>query len=412
MDMSCPADGQCLEGFLRFGRALASDCGQVVIGRDASVKGPMAFSLLSSGIVSMGCDVRYVGVAPAPTVAVASKGRCGVMLGHSDIVAEMRIWNPDGTMSDGPDMTAETELPSYAHVGGIHVESGALAVHKGNIMRRLGEADCPVVLDCSSDCASLIVPSMLTEMGCDVIAINSQLDGRSAPKGIDEGSLRDLTDIVNANTGEIGIAVNGDGTRIAAVDESGRYVNGEILLALFAQHLDPRKVIVPVTASMMVDDLIGGEVVRVAAGEIPLTASMLSENADFGGTPAGSFVFPGISYCPDGVHASALLSKIAGESRLRELVDSLPTYHKEDVDIRYDGREQDIAKRISESVRSHEYVKLVETDGWRVEMDAGWFLIRFSRKEPVIRITAEARDELYAISLMDIAKNVVSNALK
>lgn len=410
-----------LMDYVRLGRTLGSENEQIVVGRDSSARGPMIFNLIASGMVSMGCDVRSVGIAPTPTLALAAKGKgCGVMLCQqsTERLIDMKIWNRSGTQLDGSGVSAlkaldAPELPSYESVGNIFEQSGAVPLHKGMIMKLLGEADCPVVLDCSSNCASLIAPSLLTEMGCDVIAINSQ-PGRShsGPKGIEEADLRDLADIVNSNTGEVGIAINGDGTRIAAMDEGGRYIDGERILALFAQYLDPKKIVIPVTASMMVDDLIDGEVVRVAAGDAALGMGVLNSGADLGGSPSGSFIFPQVSLSPDGIYSSGLLSKIAGESRLRELVDTLPEYHMEHAAVKYDGDERDIAKKISEEVHAQEYQKLVETDGWRVEMDSGWYLIRFSGNEQVIRITTEARDALYAISLMDIARDIVNDSSK
>lgn len=414
-----------LEAFINIGRALGHNNDLVVIGRDSCPDGPMVFSALASGIVSVGCDVRNIGIASAPTLALACKGR-GVGIGISlptdeDEGVSMRPFNKDGTMFDTIQLSAMRDfmsrppvLPPYDHIGSVSEQSGALIQHRNRIMGAVGNADCPVVLDCSSNSASLIAPAMLSEMGCDVVAINSQPNGRASvmQRDIDEGSLRDLIDIVHSNAGEIGIAINGDGTKVSAVDESGRYLGGETLLALIAEHLNPKKVAIPVTASMMIEDLIDGEVIRTPVGDRRIGEAMKKNDADLGGSPCGSFIFPQVTYCPDGIYAAALIAKIAGEGRLKEMVDSLPQYYKGDESIKYEGREADIAKKIAERIASSEYVKLVDIDGWRVEMDGGWYLIRFSCREQIIRITAEARDEVFMISLMDIAKDIVYDSLK
>lgn len=413
-----------LEEFLKIGRALGARRDQITVGMGSGAKGPMVFNALSSGIVSAGCNVKNIGIAPSPTLALASKDRSmGMMIcspEYSDEDICMKLWNRDGTMFTDLNAAAlreslsSAELPPCGSVGSITMQSGAIHRHRNAITNILGGTDCPVVLDCASDCASLIAPALLTDMGCDLIAINSQLDLRHRGHGnIGEGSLRDLISVVHRNAGEIGIAINGDGTRAAAVDESGRYLSGETLLAIFAEYLNPKRIVVPISASMMIDDLTECEVIRVPPGDPSLGESVMKHDADFGGSASGSFVFPKLTYCPDGIYSAALLAKIAGESRLNEMVDSLPQYYMDAAAVRFEGKENDVAKKISDRISGMDYQDLIDTDGWRVEMDGGWYLIRFSNNEEnVIRITAEARDEVYMISLMDIARDVVSSALK
>lgn len=419
-------DRPVTETFLKIGRAVGAHNSTVIIGRDTSAAGQMITSALASGIVSVGANVRDVGMTPTPTLALAaSKRGCGIMIAPSESDDEcigLKFWNKDGLMFSDDEISAVASdarngvaLPAYSSVGSITEQSGSIHYHKERVMGALGHADCPVVIDCSSNCPSLIVPGLLTEMGCDVIAINSQPNGRmcGAQKGIDEASVRDLMDLVSRNKGEIGVAVSGDGSRISAVDETGEYIDPGTILALFAKHLEPKKIVLPVNASMMIDDLLNdGTVIRTAARDNAIGEAIMDNDAEFGGSPLGSFIFPGLTYGPDGVYAAALLSKMAGEGRLRDMIDELPKYEIEDDFIRFEGRQADIAKKIEEEVSSLEYKSIVDTDGWRVEMDSGWYLIRFSTTEPVIRITAEARDKMYMNCLMDIAKDVVNDALK
>jgi len=249
-------------------------------------------------------------------------------------------------------------------------------------------------------------------MGCDVTATNSNIPAGAARRIDEESAMRGLEEMVKHNRGEIGISVNRDGTVASLVDETGVRVESSTVLALFAKYLEPKRIVVPVSASMVIDDVTGGDVIRSAANVRSVGEAMKNNDAEFGGLPSGMFMFPSLTYCPDGVFSAALLSKMAGESRLRDMIDSLPGYASDEAAVRYDGAPSEIAAKINERVSTLEYEGLNTTDGWRVEMDSGWYLIRFSNKEPVIRITAEARDKVYMNCLVDIAKDVVSGALK
>jgi len=410
----CPADAnstECdtLETFIKAGRSVICN-GRIYMGRCAGSASHMLSKAFASGAMSSGIDVFDLGMVPAPTLSLSSKNKGeSVMILSYDDVANMTVRNFDGIPSDmsrvrNADVNCGT-------VGSLTEVGDAVWKHKDAVFGRLSGADCPVVIDCSSDCSSVIIPGLLSEMGCDVITVNSET-GRMNPKGIEENDLRDLMTVTAGNTGGIGIAVNNDGTRMAAVDESGRYITPELLLALFVKYLEPKKLVVPVTTSMMIDDLSNCEIIRSGATDKSIGSTVKSNDADFGGSPLGSFFFPKLSLCPDAVYASALLSKIAGEGRLTDMIDELPEYHRNKDQIRYEGDPSEIAEKISESVRALEYEKLIEKDGWRVEMEFGWFLIRFSSKEPVIRFNAEARDKVYLVMLMDVAKGLIENALK
>jgi len=409
------------EMLLNIGKAAGRMNGNVIVGTDAGGARQMMFSALASGIMSAGANVCNAGIVTMPTLVLASKGvGCGLMAGVDDAGRNrLRLWNKDGTAFNDIQISSlvssvnnAVELPEYRFVGKMRESTDAIAAHKNAVIKMLGRADCPVVLDCSSDAASLIVPSLLTEMGCDVTAVNSHISQNVMHEKDAEGRMREFAEAVKRNKGEIGIAVNIDGTRASLVDETGVYVDSSIVLALFAKYLNPHRIVVPVDASMMIDDIVDGTVIRETKGARTVGKAMQENEAEFGGLTSGMFIFPSLTYCPDGVLSAALLSKMAGENRIRDMIDSLPEYASQELSFRYEGRPADIAKKIDERVSTLEYEKLITTDGWRVEMDSGWYLIRFSRKEPVIRVNAEARDKVYMNCLVDIAKDVVNYALK
>ena len=415
--------GMTLENFQMIGKALGSQYKKVSIGRDYGRAGQIAFSAISSGIMAAGGNVKDAGILPAPTLAFSAKGSgCSLMIGPPEKFDEsvgLRFMNADSSIfseeqlgSIQSAMDKSPPLPAYNGVGDVTELTNSLGKHKSAVMKEIGSADCPICIDCSSNCASLIVPGLLIDIGCDVIAINSQLNLKTChQRGIDAVSLRDLSSIVKSNKGDIGIAVNGDGSRIAAIDETGRYIEGGNLLALLAQSMNPRKVVVPVDTSMVLNEITDAKIIMTKTGERDIAQAIMDNSADLGGASNGSFIFPRMSYCPDGVLSSAMLAKISGENTLRSLVDGLPKVSREVSRIIYERKRPDLVKRMNEEIRSLEYESLCTVEGWRVEMESGWYLIRFF-EDNVISIIAEAKDKVYMQCLLEIARDVVHHALK
>src|SRR5207245_73032 len=105
---------------------------------------------------------------------------------------------------------------------------------------------------------------------------------------------------------DLGIAHDGDGDRMVAVDREGRFVGGDALLALFARQEVRRSLVVPVDASMVLEDLLpSAKVWRTRVGDVYVAAELKRRGAEFGGDPSGTWIFPKSTFCPDGVDAAA-----------------------------------------------------------------------------------------------------------
>ena len=130
--------------------------------------------------------------------------------------------------------------------------------------------------------------------------------------------------------------------------------------------------------------------------------------ADFGGEPSGSWIFPRVSYCPDGIYAAARLIEIVRDTGLADLRQRLPQYPtKRGTVICDNDKKESVMNMVGSEMGA--LGKVTDIDGVRVEMDDGWLLVRPSGTEPKIRITAEARtgvDELY-----EIGENIVKEGL-
>ena len=259
-----------------------------------------------------------------------------------------------------------------------------------------------VVVDCGCGAASVITPYVLRRMGCTVITLNSQPDGffpARDPEPI-EKNLELLKKATLSFGADLGIAHDGDADRMMAVDGKGRYIEGDKLLAFFGIRETKHSIVVPVDTSIMVDDVLKGrDIYRTRVGDVYIAEELKKRNAEFGGEPSGSWIFPGISLCPDGILAAARLVEIVqNEGRLDALLDELPTYPMIRGAVPCSNENKGAAmKKIAESLRK--IGEVTDIDGIRLDTENGWILVRPSGTEPKIRITTEARkgvEELFA----------------
>jgi phosphoglucosamine mutase len=172
-----------------------------------------------------------------------------------------------------------------------------------------------------------------------------------------------------------------------AFDNKGRYISGDHLLVLFARYLGAKHVVTTSDASMIIEDT--AEVRRTPVGDAYVSEGLL-EGGDFGGEPSGAWIFPKISYCPDGPFAAALFCEMSFEWDIAREIDALPVYHT--------LRESYACENARELVKGLGAAS--PTDGIRIAEEDGWYLIRASGTEPKVRITAEGKTPAKAKELL------------
>jgi phosphoglucosamine mutase len=225
-------------------------------------------------------------------------------------------------------------------------------------------------------------------------------------------NLGDLIQAVKSQGADLGIAHDGDADRVAVIDDKGRFVSGDKLMALCARHLGAWRVVTTIDASMLIDEL-GFEVVRTRVGDAfvsdELRVGVKRDTEEFGAEPSGCFIFPRVSLCPDGIYAAAKIAQIASEHLISSLVDRTPSYPVLRGSIAGD---RSAMKNVEERLKAESKGQLTTMDGLRLAFDDGWLLIRPSGTEPKIRITAEARSEKRAKELYNIGLKAIEEALK
>ncbi|MFQ6129960.1 MAG: phosphoglucosamine mutase, partial [Candidatus Hadarchaeaceae archaeon] len=263
-----------------------------------------------------------------------------------------------------------------------------------------------VVVDCGNGAGSLVTPYLLRRLGCEVVTLNSQLDGFFPGRALEPSpqNLGELCNVVKSLGADIGIAHDGDADRIAAVDEKGRVAEPDKLLALISAHQARKKgdiVVTTVDASGTVDECVDankGKVIRTKVGDVSVAAEIRKRGAIFGGEPCGAWIFPEVHLVPDGPLAAAKLLELLDLTgrRLSELLDDLPEHPTVRKKIACPNEKKATTMKKFKARLRREFKGISDVltiDGIRFSLrDGSWALIRPSGTEPYIRVTAGGKN--------------------
>ncbi|RDZ35278.1 MULTISPECIES: phosphoglucosamine mutase [Haloferax] len=415
------------------GHALAAcNYGRIVIGRDARTTSPLLADAASSALRGAGVDVIRAGRVATPTLArgvSVTDADAGLMVtaSHNPPADNgFKLWSPsgqafnesrrdavEGALEAGDEITA-----SWDSVGNETTAPDLTSSHVNNLCDAVDiDGDVSVVVDIGNGMGGTTVDALL-EMGCDVQTLNATPDGRfpGRPSEPTAETCSTLCSVVEATDADLGIAHDGDADRMMAVDETGSFVEGDELLALFGREVvaDGERVAAPLNTSLLVDDMLasqGASLTRTKVGDVFVAEATQDDGVVFGGEPSGAWIWPDETLCPDGPLAACKLVELV------EQHGSLATQRSElsSYPLRRTSLEVDNKRDIMDAVRSllleqYETTAVSTLDGVRVEHDDGWFLIRASGTQPLIRLTAEARADEQADALLETARGVVEGA--
>jgi len=448
---------------LAVGRAVAAEVraasegkqtAEVVLARDGRVTGPAIAAAMESGLASGGVRVLRAGRLPTPALAHASQGRYGVMLTAShnpptdngiklfrdgsefDREAERAV--EERVAGEGPPAAWDewTESERVDTLGGYLDAVRAYAEGFGDDLDGLR-----VAVDCGNGMSAPATPTVLRELGAEVVTLNGNVDGHFPGRGSKPTpeTLRDLRAFVaDANEGverpgrasadddgdagdtegfAFGVGHDGDSDRIVIVDADGDVVHEDTVLALLAERYtresdaaDPVVVTTP-NASGRIDERVreaGGRVDRVRLGALHEGIAAIRAEAAPGDDTRVVFaaepwkhIHVGFGEWIDGVASAAVIARLVAESgldALRAPITERP-YRKVSVDCP-DEAKPDVMERLGSTLPDAFPGATVDTDhGVRLEFpDASWALVRPSGTEPYVRVYAESDevDELIA----------------
>ncbi|HEX9614100.1 MAG TPA: phosphoglucosamine mutase [Bacteroidota bacterium] len=438
---------------VRYSSAFAEYCnrGPIVIGRDGRITGKPIAHIVSSTLLSMGCDVIAIGVCPTPTIQLAveragAAGGISVTASHNPMVWNgLKFLGGSGMFLDAKENEAfwaiadrsDRRYVPWDKLGRHRQDDSFLDAHIQAILKlpflnleALRKRNFKVVVDCVNAAGGVIVPGLLRTLGCTVIEMNCDVSGIFAhdPEPVPQ-NLTDLSRRVAQEKADLGIAVDPDVDRLVLIDETGRPIGEEYTIATVVKFVLQKeqergglkkktggpRVVVNLSTTRAIEDIaakFGATVIRTPVGEINVARKMKETEALIGGEGSGGVILPSVHLGRDAPVGIALtlqhLAEFAGPmSALRK---SMPDYTiaKAKVEI----NDLDPKKVIARLADRHAGKGRINTeDGLRIDFDDSWVHLRPSNTEPIIRIISEAPNEARAKELGKIFTKEVLEAL-
>ncbi|WP_353265436.1 phosphoglucosamine mutase [Gemmatimonas sp.] len=404
---------------------------RVVVGRDSRVSGPMFTRIVHGALESVGCTVIDIGMAPTPTIQLAvehhhAAGGLGITASHNPIEWNaLKFIGASGlflSAAEGAEMRAllETGIPraTWDELGHIERDDDAVARHLEQLLAlpwldvdAIRAARFRVALDCCHGAGSVIMPQLLTELGCEVYAINMEADGKfhRPPEPVAE-NLGELAALVKATQAHIGFATDPDVDRLALVLDDGVAPGEDYTLAFAARTVlkhRPGPVVTNLSTSKVVSDVaaeFGVPFQFAKVGEVNVAIAMRDAGATIGGEGNGGVILPEMHLGRDApVGAALMLQLMVEEGRpLSELVASKPRYVivKDKLD-----RPDAPLDAVYEALRAAFPDAVADTqDGLRLDWSDRWVHLRPSGTEPIVRVIAEAPSDADARLLIAQAR--------
>ncbi|MBC7810822.1 MAG: phosphomannomutase/phosphoglucomutase [Burkholderiales bacterium] len=401
------------------------DINQVVIGRDNRHTSPVLAQEVINGMVRSGCHVVDLGMVSTPVVywAAVQRGRIGgLMVTGSHLTPDMNGLKPcigARSLCDDDLLSLRTLIETDALIegaGSITVDISAREAYLDDVTARLPMTrSLRVVVDAGNGTAGLFAPRLLERWGHQVECLFCEPDGdfpNHHPDPHQPETLRALAAKVRETGADLGIAFDGDADRLGVMDENGRSLSGDRLLALLARDLLSRnpgaRVVADVLCSQVLFDEIeraGGVPVMWKTGHGLMKAKMVETGALLGGELTGH-IFPAENYFgfDDAFFAAGLLLQILANSDqpLSALDTSLPTLfstpeYRPHCD---DENKAAVISAVKESLIGRGEIS--EIDGLRVKFEHGWGLLRGSNTEPTLSMRFEGETEADALAYRDL----------
>lgn len=394
----------------RVGLVVGRNHGNVVVGTDTRTSGDAMKHAVISGLLAAGARCSDAGTTPTPTLAfITREFDAGVMITASHNPPEyngIKLLNPDGSSFDSLQqvqieeavLDESSDVARWEEIKHGDTYSGAIEHHIDSILHSFPAGlNLKVVVDAGCGAASEVTPRLLERLGCEVVTLNCYPSG-FFPRGIEpiEANLQDLCQAVRESGASVGIAHDGDADRMMAVDDRGMFITGDRLLVVLAQAVGAKDLVTTLDASMAIEEM-GFNIRRTKIGDTWVSEEMRN-GGDFGGETSGSWIFPVISLCPDGIYAAAQVAALASQQKLSELVDAVPVYPLLRGSVGSDGVAM---PRLESNLMAMEPLSVSNTDGLKMNFKDGWLLVRASGTEPKIRLTAEAKTGERAQQLYD-----------
>jgi phosphoglucosamine mutase len=376
----------------RLGRAatLWSQGGRVFVGRDTRASGEELEEAFARGVVSAGGNAVLAGVLPTPAVALLALD-LGAVISASHNPPEyngVKLFDREGQkLTDAAEEEIEAlfDAPAETTPGEIDRVGVATDSYLDHIVERFGTdlTGLEIVVDCANGAYSGIAPTAFERLGAKVTTIGAEPDGTNINVGSGATDLGTLQQTVTKSGADLGVAFDGDGDRMLAVDARGQVVDGDQILAILMLHLGVEVVAVTVMANLGLHRLAeehGIRVVTTDVGDRYVLEALRRVGGLLGGEQSGHIIYLRDHVAGDGLAAALLLCGALEGRTLEERAAVMPRFPQAKENIRVAHKE------LPQALQEEIHRLNTRLDG------RGRVLVRPSGTEPVIRVLAEAEN--------------------
>ncbi|WP_424237555.1 phosphoglucosamine mutase [Bhargavaea ginsengi] len=405
----------------------ASGKPQVLIGRDTRISGQMLENALVAGLLSIGADVMLLGVISTPGVAYLTRAMsadAGVMISASHNPVEdngIKFFGGDGyKLSDEQEAeieelldkeTDELPRPVGAHLGTVtdYKEGGQKYIQY--LKQTVDEefTGIHVALDCAHGATSSLATHLFADLDADISSMGSSPNGLNINDGCGSTHPEVLAGFVREKDADIGLAFDGDGDRLIAVDENGQIVNGDQIMFILARHLKEEgrlnkdTVVSTIMSNLGFYKAIGNydvQSVKTAVGDRYVVEEMKKNDFNLGGEQSGHIIMLDYNTTGDGLLTALQLVNVLKRTgrTLSDLASDVQMYPQELVNVRVTDKHA-----VTDNAKVAAVISEVEKD----MAGNGRVLVRPSGTEPLVRVMVEAQSEEEAASYVNRIAEVV-----
>ena len=404
-------------------------CQLVVIGRDTRESGLALEVAIAESLTQLGVEVHLMGVAPTPAIAHAAAGDLvafAITASHNRYSDNgVKIFGNGGRkLSDDEESRIEAELASelakvtagsaVANQGTSHPEylekycASLIATVPKNALAKLH-----IALDCANGALSNVAPDVFGALGATVSTIHAAPNGQNINHECGATNPATLSEVVKNVKAHVGIAFDGDGDRLIAIDNTGSIVDGDHLLAISAREmkrngtLRNNKVAVTVMTNIgfhraMTQAAI--EVITTSVGDRSILAAIKDNDLSLGGEQSGHIIYHDLATTGDGLLAAIRLAVLVANSEQtfsQIASDAMTSFPQVLINVRVAKRTENIEQIFAEEILQAE----------KTLADNGRVLVRPSGTEPVVRVMVEASQHEIAESVATTLANAITARL-
>lgn len=387
---------------------------KVLIGKDTRVSSNMLEMALAAGLCSVGADVVLVGFVPTPAIAFLVKDReadAGIMISASHNPCEyngIKIFDGNGyKLPDALEEEIESlvlddmspiKFPVGGDVGSVFLRHDYVDLYIDHLVKSVDTdlSGLKIAIDCANGCASYTAEKLFTRLGATVHMMHCNPNGVNINAHCGSTHMEDLTDYINGHDMDLGLAFDGDSDRCLAVDENGKLIDGDRMIAVFALDMKNKGILKDDTAVVTVMTNLGFKqfaernginVLETKVGDRYVLEEMIKHNYQIGGEQSGHIIFKRFATTGDGQLSGAMLAAILAKTGkpASEVASVMTVLPQTLVNI-------NASPELKEKLNTDSDIKAAIESVKKELGKSGRILVRASGTEPLIRVMLEGEN--------------------